>query len=215
MEAADADALEVEDSLTDEVGIAPAEGLEVGEEVDVDDGGVGSGDEFFEAIANGAANVGPGEGFAIPLPHGVEVGVERFDGGHDVFDVGCVSADDDGRLGDGVADLLCEFGKAVFHARDDGFGGPLWTVVWAHGFAEGHEDADAGILADELGDAVAGVVAGERRGRGEVEGNVVRAGEGVAEMNVVEALQYPDAALVGFSGEPVEHCDVLFELCGG
>ncbi len=43
----------------------------------------------------------------------------------------------------------------------------------------------------------------------------VRAGEGVREMDVVEALQNPDAALVCFGGEPAEHRDVLVELRGG
>ena len=41
------------------------------------------------------------------------------------------------------------------------------------------------------------------------------AGKGVRKMDVVEALQHPDAAPVGLRGQPFEHCYVLFQLRRG
>src|SRR5215469_12753955 len=45
--------------------------------------------------------------------------------------------------------------------------------------------------------------------------DVVCACECVREMNVVETLQDPDAALVRLSSYPAKHCNVLLELSGG
>ena len=59
---------------------------------------VGVCDHILEAIENRAANIGPCERLAVPLPHGVDVGVERVGGLHDRVDVGCVRAHDDRRL---------------------------------------------------------------------------------------------------------------------
>src|SRR6185437_3354149 len=97
---------------------------------------------------------------------------------------------------------------------NDGLREPLRTVVRPHRFAERHEDADVGILADELGDAVTRVFAGELSRRREMERYVMRAGEVVGEVDVVEALQNPDAAPVCLSSNPAEHRNVLLELRG-
>jgi hypothetical protein len=78
-----------------------------------------------------------------------------------------------------MADLFLLFRKAVEDTGNDGLGQPLGAVVRAHGFAERHEKADVGVLADEFRDDVAGVVAGEGRGCGEMKGNSVGLGERV------------------------------------
>src|SRR5579884_106020 len=44
---------------------------------------------------------------------------------------------------------------------------------------------------------------------------MVRARKGMRKMNIVEALDDPDAAAVGLGGEPAEHSDVLLKLCVG
>src|SRR5215467_1136724 len=101
-----------------------------------------------------------------------------------------------------MSDGLLFFGQSIQHAGNNRLREPLGSIVRTHGFAERHEDADVRILADELRDAVAGVLARERSWCGKMVRHVVCSRESMREMDVVEALQNPDAALVRFSGNP-------------
>ena len=124
MHALDADALARLQSLLDEFGIAPAEGFEIRKQVDVGDVGAA---EFVQRAVHAqhfAADVGPGERFAVPLVHRVDVLVQRQRLANRLFNLGGVGAHDDGRLLGGSKRL-----HAIFHARDDGSGKPLGPVL--------------------------------------------------------------------------------------
>ena len=197
------------DGLLHEVGRRPAEGLEVGQHVDVLDVGRTQGGEVLVNLRPRAAGLVGGQRLAIVLVHRVEVLIQGQGGIHDHLAVRVVGTDEDGRFV-GAAERL----QSVLHAGDDGLGEPFDVVLMGvHGFAEADEQSDVGIGLDEGRDALARVVAQQGR-----DGSVAVLGldavvlrKGFGDEDVVELLYDEDAALVGLLGEEAVHLLVLLE----
>ena len=154
-----------------------------------------------------AAHVRPGQRFAVVLVHRVDVLVRLPRQRDRLLDFGCVGAHDDGRFL-----VRAERPHAVLHPGNDRVGQPLGAEPRAERLPEGHQQPHVRVVSDELGDAIPRVLAGEPARRAVMERNLVRPGEGVREVDVVEELDHPDAALVRFRGQPFEHLDVLGQL---
>ena len=151
-----------------------------------------------------------GQRLAIVLVHGVEILVERERSLHHRLAVGVVGAQQHGRF-IGAPECL----QTVFHPGYHRAGHPFHIVfVGVHRLSQAHKQAHVGIFLDEGGNALAGVIADERR-----DGAVavlrlqpVVVGKGFGEDDIVEHLDNEDAAPVSLVGEEGEHL-LVFPEC--
>ena len=104
--------------------------------------------------------------------------------------------------------------QSVLDAWDDGFLHPCHIVLdGCHGLAQTDQEPYVGIVLDEGGNRLAGIVADKRR-NGTVailRLQTIMIGKGLAEDDVIEHLDDPDAAAVSLMGEKREHVNVLLE----
>ena len=105
--------------------------------------------------------------------------------------------------------------KPVLHAGNDRLRKPLRAVARAKRLAQRHHQAGVRILAHKFRNHVARISAGLGVRRRQMIRKMMRAGKSVRKMNVVKALQHPDAAPVGLRGQPLEEGDVLVQLRRG
>ena len=104
--------------------------------------------------------------------------------------------------------------QSVLDTWDDGFLHPCHIVLdGRHGLAQTDQEPYVGIVLDEGSNRLAGIVADKR-----CDGTVavlrlqsVMIGKGLAEDDVIEHLDDPDATAVSLMGEKREHVNVLLE----
>ena len=160
-------------------------------------------------LTPGTARLVGGQRLAGIFRHGVDVGVEGQRLFENQWSVGIVRTKHHGRNIRSAAGF-----QSILDAGDDGFLHPYHVILnGSHGFTQAYQKTDVGIVLNEGSYRLSGIVRNQWR-----DGTVavlclqtVMVGKGLAQDDVIEHLDDPDAAAVGLVGKEREDFLVLLE----